>query len=66
MNNLTNLVKDVTYFYIKYYYEQELEKTKQKKLQESDLKQLIDNLYVEKLKIIEDKKKEDEAKANTK
>jgi len=48
MNNLTNLVKDVTYFYIKYYYEQELEKTKQKKLQESDLKQLIDNLYVEK------------------
>jgi hypothetical protein len=48
MNNLTNLVKDVTYFYIKYYYEQELEKTKQKKLQDSDLKQLIDNLYVEK------------------
>jgi hypothetical protein len=48
MSNLTNLVKDITYFYIKYYYEQELEKTKQKKLQESDLKQMIDNLYVEK------------------
>ena len=32
MNNLTDLVKDVTYFYIKYFYEQELEKTKQNKL----------------------------------
>jgi hypothetical protein len=48
MSNFTDLVKDVTYFYIKYYYEQELEKTKQNKLSESDLKNLINNLYVEK------------------
>ena len=47
-NNLTNLVKDVTYFYIKYYYEQELEKTKQSKLSENELKNLIEYLYLEK------------------
>ena len=48
MNNLTDLVKDVTYFYIKYFYEQELEKTKQKKLLENELHNLINNLYIEK------------------
>ena len=48
MNNLTDLVKDVTYFYIKYFYEQELEKTKQKKLLENELYNLINNLYIEK------------------
>ena len=48
MSNLTSLVKDVTYFYIKYYYEQELEKTNQKKLSDTHLKNLINNLYLEK------------------
>jgi flagellar basal body-associated protein FliL len=48
MSNLTDLVKDVTYFYIKYFYEQELEKTKQKKLLENELHNLINNLYIEK------------------
>jgi flagellar basal body-associated protein FliL len=48
MSNLTDLVKDVTYFYIKYFYEQELEKTKQKKLLENELQNLINNLYIEK------------------
>ena len=48
MSNLTDLVKDVTYFYIKYFYEQELEKTKKQKLIESDLQNLINSLYVEK------------------
>ena len=48
MSNLTDLVKDVTYFYIKYFYEQELEKTKKQKLTESDLQNLINSLYVEK------------------
>jgi hypothetical protein len=47
-NNLTSLVKDVTYFYIKYYYEQELEKIKQSKLSENELKNLIEYLYLEK------------------
>ncbi len=48
INNTAGLVKDVTYFYIKYYYEQELEKTNQKKLSEIKLKELIEHLYVEK------------------
>ena len=48
MNNLADLVKDVTYFYIKYYYDQELENRKQKVLSENDLHMLIDKLYVEK------------------
>jgi len=48
MSNLTDLVKDVTYFYIKYFYEQELEKTNQKKLLENELYNLINNLYIEK------------------
>jgi acetolactate synthase-1/2/3 large subunit len=37
MSNLPNLVKDVTYFYIKYFYEEELKNTQQKKLSENDL-----------------------------
>jgi hypothetical protein len=48
MSNLTDLVKDVTYFYIKYYYEQQLENTKQTTLSENDLKNLIETLYNEK------------------
>ena len=48
MSNLTDLVKDVTYFYIKYYYEKELETTKQKLLSENDLHILINSLYIEK------------------
>ena len=48
MSNLTDLVKDVTYFYIKYYYEQELVNTNQNKLTEYNLKDLINNLYNEK------------------
>ena len=48
MNNLTILVKDVTYFYIKYYYEQELEKNNKKQLSDTELQNMINNLYVEK------------------
>ena len=48
MSNLTDLVKDITYFYIKYYYEQELVNTNQNKLTEYNLKDLINNLYNEK------------------
>ena len=46
MSNLTTLVKDVTYFYIKYYYEQELEKINKPKLTELELKILIEHLYL--------------------
>ena len=48
MSNLTDLVKDVTYFYIKYYYEKELTDTKQQTLSENDLKNMINKLYLEK------------------
>jgi hypothetical protein len=48
MSNLSDLVKDITYFYIKYYYEKELENTNQNKLTENSLKILINNLYIEK------------------
>jgi hypothetical protein len=48
MSNLPNLVKDVTYFYIKYFYEEELKNTQQKKLSENDLQNLINKLYLEK------------------
>ena len=48
MSNLTTLVKDITYFYIKYYYEKELENTKQKCLTEIMLKNMIETLYTEK------------------
>jgi hypothetical protein len=48
MSNITDLVKDVTYFYIKYYYEQQLKTTNKTKLSENELKCMIDSLYVEK------------------
>lgn len=47
-NNLTSMVKDITYFFIKYYYDKELTDTKQKILPEQKLKEMIDNLYLEK------------------
>ena len=46
--NITSLVKDVTYFYIKHFYELELTNIKQSKLSETDLKLLINRLYNEK------------------
>lgn len=48
MNNLADMVKDITYFYIKYYYEKELADTHKNKLSENDLKNLINKLYIEK------------------
>ena len=48
MSNLADMVKDVTYFYIKYYYEKELTDTNQSKLSENAIKTLINKLYVEK------------------
>ena len=48
MTNLANMVKDITYFYIKYYYEKQLTDTNQTKLTEDELKTMINNLYAEK------------------
>jgi hypothetical protein len=47
-NNITSLVKDVTYFYIKHFYEQELLQNKVNKLSEIRLQELINRLYTEK------------------
>jgi hypothetical protein len=47
-NNLTSMVRDITYFFIKYYYDKELTDTNQKLLSEDNLKNMIDNLYVAK------------------
>lgn len=47
-NNLTSMIKDITYFFIKYYYDKELTDTNQKKLPEQNLKEMIDKLYIEK------------------
>ena len=48
MSNLGDMVKDITYFYIKYYYEKQLTDTNQTKLSEDDLKTMITKLYIEK------------------
>ena len=48
MSGLADMVKDITYFYIKYYYEKELTDTNQSKLSENAIKTLINKLYVEK------------------
>jgi hypothetical protein len=48
MSNLADMVKDITYFYIKYYYEKQLTDTNQSKLTENELKNMINKLYVEK------------------
>lgn len=47
-NNLTSMVRDITYFFIKYYYEKQLTETRQKILPDNELRALIDNLYIEK------------------
>jgi hypothetical protein len=48
MTSLADMVKDITYFYIKYYYEKQLIDTNQTILSENELKALITKLYVEK------------------
>jgi hypothetical protein len=48
MSNLGDMVKDITYFYIKYYYEKQLTDTNQTKLSEDELKSMITKLYIEK------------------
>jgi hypothetical protein len=45
---LTSLVKDITYFYIKHFYEKELQLKQLQRLDDNDLTQLIDKLYNEK------------------
>ena len=48
MSNLGDMVKDITYFYIKYFYEKQLTDTNKIKLTEDELKSMIDKLYIEK------------------
>lgn len=48
MSNLTGLIKDITYFYVKYFYELELQNTNKTILEEEELKDMITRLYFEK------------------
>ncbi len=47
-NNLTTMIRDVTYFFIKYYYDKELQDTKLSILPEDHLRNMIDKLYLDK------------------
>ena len=47
-NNLTTMVRDITYYYIKYYYDKEIQITGQRILSDDKLREMIDRLYVEK------------------
>lgn len=47
-NNLTTMVRDITYYFIKYYYDKELQTTGQRILPEDQLRGMIDRLYQEK------------------
>ena len=46
--SLITLVRDVTYYYIKYYYEKKLKEENSATLPNDRIKSMIDNLYVEK------------------
>ena len=48
MSNLSSMVRDITYFFIKYYYDKELININQKILTEQELQTMIDTLYKEK------------------
>jgi hypothetical protein len=47
-NNLTTMVRDITYYFIKYYYDKELQTTGQRVLPEDQLRDMITRLYLEK------------------
>lgn len=47
-NNLTTMVRDVTYYFIKYYYDKELQITGTRILAEDHLQNMINRLYTEK------------------
>jgi len=43
------MVRDITYYFIKHYYDKELQNTEQRVLTEDQLRGMIDRLYVEKV-----------------
>ena len=42
---LTNMIKDITFHYIKFFYEKELDNRKVNRLNDKDVKLLVNNLY---------------------
>ena len=44
--SLISMIRDITYYYIKFYYDKELKDTMQQKLEEQKLKDMIHNLYI--------------------
>lgn len=47
-NNLTTMIRDITYYFIKYYYDKEIKTTGLKVLSDDQLREMIDQLYAEK------------------
>ena len=43
--NLTNLIKDIVFYYIKFYYDKELTKKNIKKMEESDIEPFVNEMY---------------------
>jgi len=47
-NNLTTMVRDITYYFIKFYYDKELQTREKRFLSEEQLMDMINKLYLEK------------------
>jgi hypothetical protein len=43
--NTTNLIRDIVFYYIKYYYDKHLEEYKLKRLQEEEISPFVDKLF---------------------
>ena len=47
-NQLVNLVREITYYYIQHYYNELLQKKQSNKVDENELRDFINNMYTEK------------------
>lgn len=54
VKSLPNLVKDIIYFYVKYYYEKYLTDNNISKMSENDITKFVDTHYVEKQQDLKD------------
>tara|TARA_B100000131_G_C17727738_1_gene455512 strand:+ start:81 stop:407 length:327 start_codon:yes stop_codon:yes gene_type:complete len=52
--SLPNMIKDITLYYIKFYYTKHLDDNHITYIEEEDLKDMINNLYVEKKQSLKD------------
>ena len=52
--NITNLIRDIVFYYTKYYYDKHLQENNINIIDEKDIKLFVDRLYVEKHKTLKD------------